>query len=257
MGKSLSKQGYPRVSVVVATYNAASFLQRCIASLREQTFHDWELIVIDGSSTDGTVDVIRRNSEAIAYWQSRPDRGIYDAWNQALLHANGEYVCFLGADDTWHTADTLQQLFDAIGKRDFDLVTGCGYLIRAGAVAPYKFGGAWDYRKITRRMTICHPGALHRRNLFERYGPFDASFVIGADYDFLLRLPADARVLHTGIPLVDVADGGISRDRRWTMLRERFRAQARCPRVGHARAAFHYVDKLWRIPVARMLGIPN
>src|SRR5690606_30403835 len=111
--------------------------------------------------------------------------------------------------------------------------------------------------KVARRMTICHPGALHRRDLFVRFGKFDKTYRISADYDFLLRLPSNLQTLHLNLVIADIGDGGISRDRRWPMLYERFRAQAGCPRVGRARAAVNFVDKLWRIPVARLLGIPN
>lgn len=246
-----------RVSIVVATYNAAATLDRCLQSIATQTFRDWELIIADGASTDATLDIILRNQRYIAYWHSHPDRGIYDAWNQALMHARGEYVCFLGADDIWHEPSTLQRIFRAVGDEQYDLVTGRGVLVDGNGTAYHEFGSAWDYKKVMRRMTICHPGALHRRDLFQRFGAFDTGYRISADYAFLLRLPADSRVLHLDMPIADVADGGISRDHRWLMLRERYRAQASCPRVGPVRAALNYVDKLWRIPAAKVLGITN
>lgn len=247
----------PRLSVIIATRNAAATLERCLGSIVAQAFADWEIVLADGGSTDATLDIVRAHQAHLAHWHSRPDAGIYDAWNQALGHARGEYVCFLGADDALHDADVLQQVFARIGSGHYDLVTGRGVLVDAGGRPIESFGRPWDYRKVGRRMTICHPGALHRRDLFARFGPFDTSYRISADYDFLLRLPADLRTLHVDAPLVDVCDGGISRDRRWAMLRERFRAQANCPRVGPVRASFHYLDKLWRIPVARVLGIRN
>lgn len=247
----------PRLSIVVATFNAARVLPACIASIRAQTFGAWELLVVDGGSSDGTVDIIGQHSNIIRYWHSHRDQGIYDAWNQALDCCKGEYVAFLGADDVWHEPDTLAHVFSRIGNGQFDLVTGRGVLIGNDGVPAGEFGLGWDYRKVARRMTVCHPGALHRRDLFSRFGKFDISYRISADYEFLLRLPADVRSLYIPSTLVDVADGGISRTRRWLMLRERYRAQANCARVGRVRAALNYVDKLWRIPVAKVLGIQN
>jgi glycosyltransferase involved in cell wall biosynthesis len=247
----------PRLSIVVATYNAVQTLERCLQSIFGQTFRDWELLIVDGASADGTVDVIHRHSNRIRYWRSQPDAGIYDAWNHAIATASGEFICFLGADDTWHTPDTLQRVFDSIGDRPFDFVSGRGRLVDCNGMFIEEFGHAWDYRKVARRMTVCHPGALHRRDLFERFGVFDTSYRISADYEFLLRLPSSLRTLFIDHPLVDVADGGVSRERRWLMLRERYRAQAHCPRVGQTRAALNYMDKLWRIPVAKALGIRN
>lgn len=244
------------MSIIVATYNAAATLERCIEAIVGQTFHSWELIVADGGSVDGTTDIIIRHGPHISYWHSRQDKGIYDAWNQALTVARGDFVCFLGADDFFYDPRTLERLFHAIGDQDYDLVTGKGRLV-GGKWHHHDFGDSWDYRKVMRRMTICHPGALHRRELFRRFGQFDTGYRISADYDFLLRLPRNLRTLHLDIPLVYVSDGGVSRSRRWLMLRERFRAQASCPRIGRVRAFFNYIDKLWRIPIARALGIPN
>lgn len=245
----------PRLSIVIATYNAASTLQQCLSSVARQTFTARELIVVDGGSVDSTVEIVRRNSAHLAYWHSRPDKGIYDAWNQALDRARGEYVCFLGADDMFHSPDTVATIFEAAGEREYDLITGRGRLIDAAGA--HEFGKAWNHRKVERRMTICHPGTLHRRDLFERFGRFDTRYKIAADYDFLLRLPADLRTLHLDRVIADLADGGISRDRKWLMLRERYRAQANCPRVGRVRAALNYVDKLWRIPLGKLLRIPS
>lgn len=247
----------PRLSIIVATYNAAATLQRCLETIVAQTFVEWEIIIADGGSNDGTLDIIRRYKNHVAHWHSQRDAGIYDAWNQALSHAAGEYVCFLGADDGWHSSDALERVFTAIGSGQYDLVTGRGALVDSHGKRIVEFGGPWNYRKVARRMTICHPGALHRRDLFVRFGLFDIGYRISADYDFLLRLPTNLRTLHVDAALVDVADGGISRDRRWLMLRERYRAQANCPHVGHVRAALNYLDKLWRIPVAKALGISN
>lgn len=247
----------PRLSIIVATYQCATSLQDCIDSIAAQTSRDWELLVADGGSTDATLDVIRGNTAHLSYWHSHPDAGIYDAWNQALVHARGEYVCFLGADDAWNSADALERIFTAMNGCEYDLVTSRGLLIDSRGRTLHEFGRPWDYRRVMKRMTICHPGALHRRDLFDRFGLFDVSYRICADYSFLLRLPPDLRSLHLDLPLVKVADGGISRNRRMLMLRERCRAQATCPHVGPLRARLNYLDKLWRIPVARVLGIPN
>lgn len=246
-----------RLSIILATYNAAATLERCLQSIVGQSFRDWELVIADGGSTDATAEIVARHRAHVAHWHSAKDAGIYDAWNKALPHAHGEFVCFLGADDTWHGAGALEEMFVAIGSDEYDLVTGRGIHVDSHGRAHHPFGAAWDYDALKRRMTICHPGALHRRALFERHGPFDASYRICGDYDFLLRLPPDTRTLFLDRVLVDVAEGGISRDRRWLMLRERYRAQARAAQVGPLRAAFNLADKLWRIPVARALRIPN
>lgn len=247
----------PRLSIIIATWNAKRTLERCLQSIIGQDFTDWELLVADGASIDGTLDLIEQHDSYIAWWQSQEDSGIYDAWNQALAFARGEYVAFLGADDAWAEPSTLRRIFEAIGGREYDLVTGRGILVDDAGASYHEFGNPWNYRNVMRRMTICHPGAFHRRDLFTRFGTFDTRYRISADYEFLLRLPPELRALHMDMAIARVADGGISRSRRWLMLRERYRAQVNCAHVGRARAAFNFIDKLWRIPVAKALGIPT
>ena len=89
----------PLISVVTAVFNCKSTLQQCLDSVAQQTYAHIELIVIDGGSTDGTVELIQANAQRIAYWISEPDRGIYNAWNKALAKATGDWICFLGTDD--------------------------------------------------------------------------------------------------------------------------------------------------------------
>lgn len=253
----LKRKTKPRLSIILATRNAAVTVGRCLDSIIKQSYDDWELLIADGASTDETTEIIRQHERYIVWWQSRRDNGIYDAWNQALAMACGEYVTFLGADDAWHTPSILMSIFNTIGDRTYDLVTGRGVLINPSRKVHYEFGAAWNYHKVMRRVTVCHPGALHRRELFQRYGNFNTSYRICADYEFLLRLPEDLRTLHLDAVLVDVADAGISRQHKWLTLHERYRAQANCPRVGKIRAIANYADKLWRVPIARVFGIPT
>jgi glycosyltransferase involved in cell wall biosynthesis len=252
-----SLRARPRVSIIIATYNAAATLQECISSIVRQSFPDWEVLVADGASKDATVDLIRANEQHLAWWHSSPDSGIYDAWNKALEHAQGDYVMFLGADDSLDDSATLARVFDALGEIAPDLVTGLGRLVSEDGSQLLVFGRPWDFRKVERRMTVCHPGMLHGRHLFDLHGRFDTGYRICADYDFILRLPESTTAVHVDMPIARIRDSGISRNRRWLMLDESRRAQARCPRVGTLRAGLVYLDRLWRWPVARILGIPN
>ncbi|MDX1516534.1 MAG: glycosyltransferase family 2 protein [Woeseiaceae bacterium] len=247
----------PRLSIVIATWQAAATLDSALRSVVEQEFRDWELLIPDGGSTDGTVDVIRQYEPHVQWWQSRPDEGIYDAWNQALGHARGEYVCFLGADDVLADERALARLFVAIGDDDYDLVTSCGRNVDASTGRSVVYGSAWDYDRIGRRMIVCHPGLLHRRTLFERFGRFDTRYRIVGDLDFLLRLPPEIRTRHVDAITVVIDAGGLSRTDVMLRLREQRSALARCERYGPLRAWLAWLDKLWRLPIARALKIPH
>ena len=226
-----------------------------LKSVFAQDFAEWELLIVDGGSTDGTLAIIEQHADQIAYWHSHPDKGIYDAWNQALALARGEYVGFLGADDHWFDATALATLFSTIGAGTYDLVSS-----RASVTFPsgrkQVFGTGWEFGRFGRKMGICHPGLLHRRALFEEYGLFDDRFRIVGDLDFLLRLPASTRALHVDCVTVGIGGGGISRDQVLLRLREQRQALSRCPRFGAIRAYTIWLNKLWRYPIARLLDLP-
>jgi cellulose synthase/poly-beta-1,6-N-acetylglucosamine synthase-like glycosyltransferase len=105
----LRTQGYfkqslpdkPLITIITSTYNAAEYLPRTIKSVREQTYTNIEWIIVDGNSKDNTVELIRQNEDVIDYWVSEPDSGIYDAWNKGVSLANGDWIAFLGAGDSY------------------------------------------------------------------------------------------------------------------------------------------------------------
>lgn len=245
----------PRLSIVIATWNAAKTIERCITSITNQSFTSWELLIKDGGSTDDTVAIIKRYEEAITWWDSSPDSGIYDAWNHALAHASGEYVCFLGADDLLADCDVLSDVSRAIDPARPHIVAGKGQMIDGRGRLGGKIGAAWNYRKLRRRIGICHPGTWFLRETFKKYGLFDTRYRIVADYAWLLRLPRSTSSFFVDRVIVIVGAGGVSRTQILRRLREHRKAQSECPRIGSVRAYIYWVDKLWRWPIARLFGL--
>lgn len=181
----------PLISVVIAVFNGAATLQQCLDSVTQQTYARVELIVIDGGSTDGTVDLIRAHARKISYWISEPDRGIYNAWNKALAQATGDWVCFLGADDYLWDAQVLAQMAEKLLLVPLNIRVAYGQimLINSSGEELYPVGRPWAQVKSRFRqaMSIPHPGAMHRHSLFEKHGYFDERFRICGDYELLLR----------------------------------------------------------------------
>lgn len=247
----------PRLSIVIATWNAAKTIERCITSITNQSFTSWELLIKDGGSTDNTAALVERHKQSVAWWSSSPDAGIYDAWNHALAHAKGEYVCFLGADDAFHSKEALSFVFSAIGGSSYHLVTSRGQLRNSDWKATCVFGKSWKDSGMPRRIGICHPGTLHHRSLFESYGGFSTRLRIAADLEFLSRLPPDVNTLDLPYVTVDTQDDGISRNRFWQRIRETREVHAASPRVGPLKAWLYWADKAWRRPIARLLGLPH
>jgi glycosyltransferase involved in cell wall biosynthesis len=184
-------KGAPFISIVTSTRNAARQLPNAIRAVRQQSYSNFEWIIIDGASTDGTIDLIRQNGDIVDRWITEPDMGIYDAWNKGLQLARGEWICFLGADDWLWDSNVLLDLSRVLERAypAFRVVYGrVGIVNRSGDILFYE-GTPWG--KIRHRfrsvMSIPHTGLMHHRSLFEEHGLFDVSFRIVGDYELLLR----------------------------------------------------------------------
>jgi len=184
----------PLISVIVAVYNGAKTLQRCIDSVSDQTYLNKELIIIDGGSTDGTIEIITSNQDNITYWESEPDNGIYNAWNKALGHTTGDWICFLGSDDYLWNKTVFEEIMPHMIKaesQDIRMVYGQVARVTQDDEISCIDGFSWEYTWrsiiIDGIGTFTHQGMFHHRSLFERYGKFDESFKIAGDYELLIR----------------------------------------------------------------------
>ena len=179
------------ITIVIATYNAEKTLQKCIDSFVYQTYRNKQLIIIDGASTDTTLSIIKANQSHISFYLSEPDNGIYSAWNKAIKHATGNWICFLGADDYFYNERVLEEISIelAILAPDTRVVYGQVMLIDALGEPIFAVGESWQKagKLFAKLMSIPHPGTMHHKSLFADYGEFDESFKIAGDYEFLLR----------------------------------------------------------------------
>ncbi len=222
----------PKISIIMAVYNAAPTLEKCLLSVREQTYPHTELIVIDGGSTDGSVDMLRGAEDILDYWVSEPDGGIYHAWNKGLRRVTGDWVHFMGADDYFPSPDTLAQA--AQGLRDcppeIRIVYGTDILVTAAGEPMETRGEPWERIRRRFRVESClpHSAAFHHMGLFTERGGFDESFRIAGDYELLLReLKTGKALFLSGIPVKAVTCGGVSMnwDASLRSLKEHARAR--------------------------------
>jgi glycosyltransferase involved in cell wall biosynthesis len=182
-----SGSNMPLVSIITSTLNAVGYLPDAIRSIRDQKYENFEWIIIDAGSTDGTLELIQQHEDIIDYWVSEPDKGIYDAWNKGLRVARGEWVCFLGADDLlMPDAISNMVMFESVSLNRLDFISG-RVAMYDGDVLLRTIGRPWEWSKFKRYMCVAHTGALHRMSYFKRHGEFDASFRISGDYEMLLR----------------------------------------------------------------------
>lgn len=180
----------PRVTVIVAVYNGAKTLQRCLDSINGQTYQNRELIIMDGASTDGTLKILEENTHRIAYWESKKDRGIAHAWNKAMQYATGDWVLFLGADDyLWHSDSLSNMVTGLIECEDkIKVVYGSVMGVNADGKALALLSSKWDREKfVFYGIYFSHQGIFHHKDIFSCCGTFDENFRYGPDYEFLLR----------------------------------------------------------------------
>jgi glycosyltransferase involved in cell wall biosynthesis len=199
----------PTLSIVTICRNDRPGLERTLASIRAQTWRDFEVELVDGASTDGTADFVRALSEPWLHVTSEPDRGIFDAQNKGWRRARGAYCLFLNAGDALAAPDALARVFAAHPTEDLVLCD----LLREWPTHTRRLRVP-DRITLEKLVTgaVMHPATLIKRELIDRVGPYDDTLRIAADHDFFFRAIVGAGVSqrHLDIPLSVYAMGGIS-----------------------------------------------
>jgi glycosyltransferase involved in cell wall biosynthesis len=230
----------PFFTIITATRNAATSLPRLLESLASQTCRDFELILQDGASTDGTVAVVERWRGRLPALRiaSEPDTGIYDAWNKALQRIQGQWVLFLGADDSLYGPDALARvqvwLKDCLHHIVF---AGCSLALTTPHGIPVEVWhpGKTPVADLPNGMPLPYPALFHRRSLFAKE-VFSTAFQIAGDYDFLCRNLSDANYAVSELLISRMSVGG-----RSASLPEMLSSELECLRVSR-----RYFPTAWR-----------
>ncbi|WP_083198727.1 glycosyltransferase family 2 protein [Mycobacterium malmoense] len=174
-------------SIIVPTLNVAATLPACLESVVQQNRSDFELVLVDGGSTDETLEIAKSfasDSDIRMLIHSAPDQGTYDAMNRGVSMANGTWLLFLGADDTLYETDTLARVAAFIAEHaPSDLVYG-DVLLRSTSV---RHAGPFDLDRLLYDTNICHQSIFYRRELFDGIGPYNLRYPVCADWDFNIR----------------------------------------------------------------------
>jgi len=204
-----------KISIITVTYNCGDLLQTCIDSIRSQTYNEVEHILVDGDSTDCTMDIIRQNQDAISTVISEPDNGLYDALNKGFAIATGDIIGILHADDFYSSQDVINKIQSVFDDPDVEACYGDLKYVdtenidkvvrywRAGQFNPKRFYWGW---------MPPHPTFFVRKSVYERFGFFNLNLGSAADYEIMLRLLLKYRIKAVYIPetLVHMRMGGIS-----------------------------------------------
>jgi glycosyltransferase involved in cell wall biosynthesis len=200
-----------KISVITVCYNAEPFIADALESITSQTYQNLELVIVDGGSDDGTLDIIEQYRPRIGKFVSERDNGIYDAMNKAVSMATGDYVLFMNTDDRFASSTALE---DAVGHGiSGDIVYGDAIYLDVEA-------GTSDHRQfppVSRRFfcydNLCHQAVLYRRTVFQAVGPFDTQFRVVADYEWFLRAFTKHNLTfkHVGVLMAIYRLGGFSK----------------------------------------------
>ena len=248
----------PRISILVATWNCAPELAQFLQSLSQQSWTDWELLILDNASQDGTADLVNAfqaglsSARQCVFWSSQPDQGIYDAWNRGLRLASGDYLCFVGADDIFLNPQSLACVAHLTATRAQLITARNAYCDRQGRFLRH-WGYEWRWQRMRQSMNIAHPGMLVRRELFDQVGKFDSSYRICGDYEWFLRLPPGLRTVHTSDAVLRVVQAGVSHTRIAAVYAETFRAQKY--HLGVAVSALYWLLNWAKYARRRLIGL--
>lgn len=204
----------PLISIITVCYQANEYIEQCIQSVLSQTFEDFEYIIIDGGSTDGTVDVIKKYQENLSYWHSKSDRGLSHAFNLGLEQCKGQWIAFLNSDDMYCDSCVLEAAARELEQiQDVDVLHGCiQHIKRKNDVESISsdIGGPWKWSEFKRYSSIPHPASFISNELFRECGNFDENFRNALDYEFFLRKRDKLRVKFIPRLFTQMRTGGMS-----------------------------------------------
>lgn len=170
------------ISIITVVRNGISTLEQTILSVLNQDYPDFEYVIVDGVSTDGTLDLLKKYADSIRYI-SEPDAGIYDAMNKGISLAKGDWIYFLGCDDIIYNQSTLSTIFLDKIYNNYDVVYGNVLLKQSNRI----YDGEFNHEKMVNR-SICHQAIFYRKNVFDIHGYFSTEYKSASDYIFNIKL---------------------------------------------------------------------
>jgi len=199
----------PLISIITIVFNGERHLEQTIRSVLDQTYSNIQYIIIDGGSTDQTINIIKKYEKDIYFWISEKDKGISDAFNKGIARATGDIIGIINADD-WYEPNTFEQIAGEMGDADI-----CFGDVQFWKDEQKEFIQKGNLKLLSREITIIHPTVFVKRKIYETYGGFDLHYRCAMDYDLLLRLKVNkCKFKYLPKTLANMRWGGLS-DSSW------------------------------------------
>ena len=208
-----------KVSVIIATLNCEKTIEQAINSSLCQNYENLEVIIADGGSVDGTIDIVKSFKNKNLIKLIGKDNGIYDAWNKSINISSGEWVCFIGGDDYWLNSNCISSLI--INSKNANFISAKVKIFNELTKRSEIIGKKFDKKKILKGMFVAHPGSLHHINLFEEK-KFKNCYKISADHEFLINVRGKIMANFLNEQIVCMRDGGVSRKKPFLAFYESF-----------------------------------
>jgi glycosyltransferase involved in cell wall biosynthesis len=196
-----------KISIITSVFNGAETIEDCIKSVLRQTYSNIEHIIIDGGSTDGTIDIINKYQDKISKWISEPDNGIYDAMNKGIALSTGGIIGFLNADDVYADNMVLKQVASVFAEPAIDACyADLVYVDRFNLNKTIRYWKSCDFKDnlFNKGWIPPHPTFFVRRNIYDKFGNFDLDYRLAADYELMLRFLVRYKIRSVYIPKIFV-----------------------------------------------------
>ena len=215
----------PLITIITACFNSAATIRGTIESVLNQTYNNIEYIIVDGKSTDSTVEIIKRfeqmfKEKRISFKHvSEKDCGIYDAWNKGIKMANGDWICFLGSDDKlcMNAMKSYEKVI--VNNKNLEYISSKVKLVKNNKIIKI-LSGKWKWKIFKRYMNVAHVGSLHSMTYFKKYGLYNTDFNIAGDYELLLRSKENLKYYFLNEVTAEMDAGGISNNQVYKALLE-------------------------------------
>jgi len=202
-----------KITIITVCFNSESTIEDTINSIQNQDYHDIEYIVIDGGSTDNTLEIIKKNSSIVSKLISEPDKGIYDAMNKGLAMATGEITAIINSDDFYKNNHAISTVVKAFEQNVSIVYADIEYIDKTDhkKVVRYWKSGKFEKKKMKYGWMPPHPAFFVRTQVYKTYGFFNTQLKISADYELMLRLlyKHSLSVFYLNETLVSMRIGGV------------------------------------------------